>query len=244
MPAHRGVEALGARALQDVVVLEIPAGGLEVAIARPARRRDSPAAEEVVLELGSRERRESQLAAPRRPARGGSTAARRARARASSRRARRTAPARVFSSQLATAASPDRARGGSRRSPAPSSRTVARDRLHLHVDREEIVAGVRAVRRSLVDEQLGVEPLAHQPAVVVGEADDDGLDSAARRRRTQLVECQRALPCRALVHDYPPCTGSCCAPGMHLPVPSADARLVHGTCVARSRDTTSEYCNC
>ena len=86
----------------------------------------------------------------------------------------------------------------------PVRERVARDRLHLHVGREEVVAAVRAVRRGLVDEQLGVVPLAHQPAVVIGEADDDGLDFAARRRLTQLVERQRTLPCGGLVHGHPP----------------------------------------
>src|SRR5205085_12425096 len=32
VPAHRAMEALGARALEDVIVLEVPAGGFEVAV--------------------------------------------------------------------------------------------------------------------------------------------------------------------------------------------------------------------
>ena len=38
---------------------------------------------------------------------------------------------------------------------------------------------MRAVRGGLLDEELRVVPLAHQAAVVIGEADDDGLDLAA-----------------------------------------------------------------
>ena len=43
MPAHRRREGLRARALEDVVVLEIPAGGREARDSRPARLRGSPA---------------------------------------------------------------------------------------------------------------------------------------------------------------------------------------------------------
>ena len=45
-------------------------------------------------------------------------------------------------------------------------------------DGEQIVAGVGAVAEGLVDEEPGVEPLAHVAAVVVGEGDDDGVDEA------------------------------------------------------------------
>src|SRR5258706_12397841 len=58
--AHRGVEALGACALQDVIVLEVPAGGLEVAVSLQ-RRVAVAGAEEVVLELSGCERFKSKL---------------------------------------------------------------------------------------------------------------------------------------------------------------------------------------
>src|SRR5689334_4955559 len=61
VPAGEGVEALGARALQDVIVLEIPAGGLEVLIAL-LRGVAIAGAEKIVLELGGCERLEVQLA--------------------------------------------------------------------------------------------------------------------------------------------------------------------------------------
>src|SRR3954462_12795795 len=60
MTPRRCVEALGARALQDVIVLEVPAGGLEVAIAA-LRGIAIAGAEEVMLELGRRECAVAQL---------------------------------------------------------------------------------------------------------------------------------------------------------------------------------------
>src|SRR6185312_17500051 len=54
-------ESLGPRALQDVVVLEVPAGGLEVAEVL-LRGVAIAGAEEVVLELGRGKRRKPGLA--------------------------------------------------------------------------------------------------------------------------------------------------------------------------------------
>src|SRR6185436_11271728 len=61
VPARGGMEALGARALQDVIVLEVPAGGLEIAIAL-LRGVAIARAEEVMLELRRRKCREAELA--------------------------------------------------------------------------------------------------------------------------------------------------------------------------------------
>ena len=57
--ARRCVEALGARALQDVIVLQVPACRLEIAIALPGGVAVARA-EEVVLELGGGEAAVSQ----------------------------------------------------------------------------------------------------------------------------------------------------------------------------------------
>ena len=60
----------------------------------------------------------------------------------------------------------------------PVGEFIAGDRIHLHVHGEQVIAGVRAVVDHAVDEHLGIEPLAEEPAVVVGEADDDRFDLA------------------------------------------------------------------
>jgi hypothetical protein len=45
----------------------------------------------------------------------------------------------------------------------------------------------------LVHEHLGVEALAHEPAVVVGEARDHGLDLLRGHHRAQRFACEHAL---------------------------------------------------
>src|SRR5207253_7671048 len=60
----------------------------------------------------------------------------------------------------------------------PAGEFVAGGRIHLHVDGEEVVAGMRPMLGDVVDEHLGVEALAQQPAVVVGKTYNDGLDLA------------------------------------------------------------------
>ena len=42
----------------------------------------------------------------------------------------------------------------------------------------------------LLDEELAVEPLAHQPALHVGEGDDDRVDRARLHVGLQLVEAK------------------------------------------------------
>jgi hypothetical protein len=75
----------------------------------------------------------------------------------------------------------------------PVGEAITRDRVHLHVDREQVVAGVRAVLADLLDEHLGVEALAEQPPVMVGEAGDDGLDLARFHQAAQLLELEHAF---------------------------------------------------
>jgi hypothetical protein len=53
--ARQAVEAFSARALKDVIVLEVPARGLEIAVALPGGVAVARA-EEIVLELGRGER--------------------------------------------------------------------------------------------------------------------------------------------------------------------------------------------
>ena len=71
----------------------------------------------------------------------------------------------------------------------PVAEAVALDRFHLHVDGEEVVAGVGAAG-GVVEEESGVETLAHQPAVEIGEGDDDGVDRAVGHQRTEIGDAQ------------------------------------------------------
>ena len=64
---------------------------------------------------------------------------------------------------------------------------VPGDRLHLHVDGQQVVAAVGPVVGDLLDEMVGVESLAVDPAVVVGERHHHGVDVAGRDAGLQLV---------------------------------------------------------
>ena len=63
------------------------------------------------------------------------------------------------------------------------------DRLHSHVDREQVVAGMGAVGESGFEEEPCVEPFAQQTAVVIGESDNNRVDRASRHRGVQLSRC-------------------------------------------------------
>ncbi len=60
----------------------------------------------------------------------------------------------------------------------PVGVVVAGNGFHLDVDREEIIAGVAAVGRGVIEEEATVEPLSHEPTVVIGEGDDHRVDLA------------------------------------------------------------------
>ena len=73
----------------------------------------------------------------------------------------------------------------------PARERVARDRIHLHLEREQVVAALdRVARADLLDEELAVQALAQQPALHVGERDDDRVDRARLHVGPQLVEAQ------------------------------------------------------
>ena len=75
----------------------------------------------------------------------------------------------------------------------PARDLVAGDRVHLHVEREQVVAALDGVLGlDLLDEELAVEPLSHEPALHVGERDDDRVDRAVLDLGLQLVEAQHA----------------------------------------------------
>ena len=66
---------------------------------------------------------------------------------------------------------------------------VTRNRLHLHVYGEEIVAGVGPAR-DVAKEEGSVEPFAQQTSVEVWERQNHGVDRASFDRRPQLPDVQ------------------------------------------------------
>ena len=74
----------------------------------------------------------------------------------------------------------------------PRRHRVARHRVHVDVDREQVVAALGAVLGDAVDERAGGQPLALQAALHVAHRDDDGVDPAARDLGVQLLQRQHA----------------------------------------------------
>ena len=73
--------------------------------------------------------------------------------------------------------------------PLPACDRVPRHRIHLHFEREQVVAALAAVAGLVLgEEELGIEPLPHQPALHVGEAGDDRVDRAGGDVLPQLLE--------------------------------------------------------
>ena len=78
----------------------------------------------------------------------------------------------------------------------PRGDRVAVDGVHVDVDAEQVVAALGAVARAThVEEVAPVQPLALQPALHVGEGDDDGVDLAGLDPRPQLVDARGAGRC-------------------------------------------------
>ena len=75
----------------------------------------------------------------------------------------------------------------------PVGHLVAGERLHVHVERQQVVAALDAVADHLVEEVLDLDPLPEQPSLHVGEGGDDGVDRA-RRRPPCGVRRARACP--------------------------------------------------
>jgi hypothetical protein len=81
----------------------------------------------------------------------------------------------------------------------PVGDVVAGDGLHLHVEREEVVATLDAVLGDLpLEEELCVDALAHQTSLHVREGDDDRVERAGFHLRFQLIENEHAVSlCRS-----------------------------------------------
>jgi len=72
----------------------------------------------------------------------------------------------------------------------PGGHLVPVDGVHLDIDGEQVVAALGAVLHHLVEEVPGVEPLALQASLHVGDRDDDGIDLIAVDERGQLLQRQ------------------------------------------------------
>jgi hypothetical protein len=71
----------------------------------------------------------------------------------------------------------------------PARERIAGHGVHLHLEREQVVAPLHPVLRvHLVEEELGLETLAHQPPLHVGEGDDDRVDRTGFDLSAQLFE--------------------------------------------------------
>jgi hypothetical protein len=93
----------------------------------------------------------------------------------------------------------------------PARECITGYRVHLHLEREQVVAALhRMPGPHLVDEELAVEALAHQPPLHVGERHDDGVDRARLDVGPQLVEREHGGdPTRAVRHvDNDPPSGA------------------------------------
>ncbi len=90
----------------------------------------------------------------------------------------------------------------------PAGHGVPVDRIHVHVDREQVIAALRTVRGGILQEEPGGEALADQAALHVGEGHDDGVDVADGGRGRQFLNGQIA---GAVGHELLLIEGKWCA---------------------------------
>ena len=69
--------------------------------------------------------------------------------------------------------------------PLPAGQAVAGEGLHLHVHRQQVVAGLDALVRGVGQEVAPGEALPQQAPLLVGEGDDHGIDLAPLDRRRE-----------------------------------------------------------
>ena len=187
VPAHGPVVGLLASPLQEVVVLDVPTDRTQIGVARLGR---GPVAvfEDEVLELGGGFGRVAhgggplQLLAENRPGR---------------HRHRLVSHCVVEIAQhdggaVEPVGPPQGGQVGHHVEVAvslfPVGIAVAGDRFHLHVDREQVVAGMGAVGVNVVEEEAGVVALPVQPSVMVGEPDHDGVDLVRLDQVPQFID--------------------------------------------------------
>ena len=76
--------------------------------------------------------------------------------------------------------------------PLPRGHLVAVDRVHVDVDREQVVAALGAVVDDVVEEVPRGQALALKASLHVGERQQDGVYLPGVNLRPQLVEFHRA----------------------------------------------------
>ncbi len=81
----------------------------------------------------------------------------------------------------------------------PGRHLVAVDRVHVRVDRQQVVAPLGVVLHHLGQEELSGQALALEPALHVGEREDHGVDLAGGDELAQLVQGQHPRTSRARV---------------------------------------------
>jgi hypothetical protein len=72
--------------------------------------------------------------------------------------------------------------------PLPARHRVALDRVHVDVDREQVVARLGSVLRDSGEEVLRCEALAHEAPLHVGQAQQHRVHRAVLRRAAELLE--------------------------------------------------------
>ena len=72
----------------------------------------------------------------------------------------------------------------------PARHRIAVDGVHVDVDRQEVVAGLRAVREHLLLEETRRDALADQAPLRVGERHDHGVDLVGRDGGVQLRDAE------------------------------------------------------
>ena len=185
MPADRADQPLHLRALQHVVVLDVPAERLEV-LEVLALRRLVGLAEHEELQLGSAHGHDThrrgafQLALENGPRRHVNQCAGLFIVHVAEHQRRPLQPGSAAQRrQIGFAVHVTVAVG-------PRREAVAGHRVHLHVARQEVIAGMHAVPEHLVAEERAADALAHQPAVEVGEGGEHGIDLAELDGLAQL----------------------------------------------------------
>ena len=87
----------------------------------------------------------------------------------------------------------------------PAGDLVPGNGVHLHLEREQVVAALdRVPGLELLQEELAVDPLAHQAALHVGERDDDRVDRAALDLAPQLVQGEHVRILYEIPRDLTP----------------------------------------